>query len=67
MSAMKQLNYTTAVVVGLDDVDYQRQYCYEYRAHVQTAFVAWGGCEHQPGLWIKRKGAGIDLLNPDFR
>ncbi|MNL15574.1 hypothetical protein D3C87_1365680 [compost metagenome] len=65
--AVKQFNYTTAVVVGLDDVGYQRRYCYEHRADAQAALAAWDGCEHPSGPWIKCKGAGIDLLNPDFR
>ncbi|MBU7572548.1 MAG: hypothetical protein KAF64_04270 [Hydrogenophaga sp.] len=63
---MKQFNYTTAVVVGLDDVGYQRRYCYEHRADAQAALSAWDGREHPSGPWIKCKGAGIDLLNPDF-
>ncbi|MCY1224458.1 hypothetical protein D9M72_366160 [compost metagenome] len=67
MCAVKQFNYTTAVVVGLDDVGYQRRYCYEHRADAQAALAAWDGCEHPSGPWIKCKGAGIDLLNPDFR
>jgi len=65
--AVKQFNYTTAVVVGLDDVGYQRRYCYEHRADAQAALVAWDGQEHPSGPWIKCKGAGIDLLNPEFR
>jgi len=65
--AVKQFNFTTAVVVGLDDVGYQRRYCYEYQADAQAALVAWDGREHPSGPWIKCKGAGIDLLNPDFR
>lgn len=67
MCAVKQFNYTTAVVVGLDDVGYQRRYCYEHRADAQAALVAWDGRGHPSGPWIKCKGAGIDLLNPDFR
>lgn len=64
--AVKQFNYTTAVVVGLDDVGYQRRYCYEHRADAQAALAAWDGREHPSGPWIKCKGVGIDLLNPNF-
>lgn len=64
--AVKQFNYTTAVVVGLDDVGYQRRYCYEHRADAQAALAAWDGREHPSGPRIKCKGAGIDLLNPLF-
>lgn len=64
--AVKQFNFTTAVVVGLDDVGYQRRYCYEHREDAQTALAAWDGHTHPSGPWIKCKGAGIDLLNPEF-
>lgn len=64
--AVKQFNFTTAVVVGLDDVGYQRRYCYEHRVDAEAALVAWDGLEHPSGPWIKCKGAGIDLLNPNF-
>jgi hypothetical protein len=65
--AVKQFNFTTAVVVGLDDVGYQRRYCYEHRADAEAALATWDGLEHPSGPWIKCKGAGIDLLNPNFR
>jgi hypothetical protein len=64
--AVKQFNYTTAVVVGLDPIGYQRRYCYEHRADAQAALAAWNGEKHPSGPWIKCKGSGIDLLNPDF-
>lgn len=66
LCAVKQFNYTTALVVGLDDVGYQRRYCYEHRADAQAALLGWDGREHPPGPWIKCKGGGIDLLNPAF-
>lgn len=66
LCAIKQFNYTSALVVGLDDVGYQRRYCYEHRADAQAALFAWDGLEHPPGPWIKCKGAGIDLLNPAY-
>lgn len=66
LCAVKKFNYTTAVVVGLDDVGYQRRYCYEHHADAQAALLAWDGHEHPSGPWIKCKGGGVDLLNPDF-
>ncbi|VTU46213.1 hypothetical protein SRS16P2_00548 (plasmid) [Variovorax sp. SRS16] len=62
--AVKRFNFTTAVVVGLDDVGYQRRYCYEHQADARAALLAWDGRGHPSGPWIKCKGAGIDLLNP---
>lgn len=65
--ALKQFNFTTALVVGLDDVGYQRRYCYEHWADAHTALLAWNGLHHPSGPWIKCKGGGIDLVNPAFR
>ncbi len=64
--AVKQFNYTTALVVGLDDVGYQRRYCFEHKADAQAAIAVWDGLGHPSGPWIKCKGAGVDLLNPEF-
>ena len=63
---IRRFNYTTAIVVGLDDVGYERRYCYEHKDDAQAAVRAWDGAEHPSGPWIKCKGAGIDLLNPAF-
>jgi hypothetical protein len=64
--AVRGFNFTTAVVVGLDDVGYERRYCYEHRSDAQVALAIWDGVGHPSGPWIKCKGAGIDLLNPQF-
>lgn len=48
--SLKQFNYTTAVVVGLDDVGNQRRYCYEHWTDAQAALVAWDGREHHQDL-----------------
>jgi len=64
--AVKRFNFTTAIVVGLDDVGYQRRYCYEHGEDAVAALSAWDGQEHPSGPWIKCKGAGIDFLNPAF-
>ena len=66
LCAFHRFNFTTAIVVGLDPVGYQRRYCYEYAEEVQSAFAAWDGRDHPPGRWIKCEGADIDLLNPAF-
>ena len=66
LCAVRRFNFTTAILVGLDPVGYERRYCYEHRADARAALAAWDGREHPPGPWIKCKGAGIDLLNPAF-
>ena len=65
--AVRQFNYSTAVVVGIDEDGYQRRYCYEYRTDAQAALLACDGRGHPAGPWIKCKGEGIDLLNPALR
>jgi hypothetical protein len=65
--AIKQFNYTTALVVGLDPIGYARRYCYEHAADARAALQAWDGTNHPSGPWIKCKGAGIDLFNPDWK
>jgi hypothetical protein len=62
-----RFDYTTAVVVGLDPTGYRLRYCYEHRSDAQAAIKAWDGLGHPPGPWIKCKGGGVDLLNPNLR
>ncbi|MDM0110220.1 hypothetical protein QTH97_35385 [Variovorax sp. J22R24] len=64
--AVRRFNFTTAIVVDIDPVGYQRRYCYEHGADARAALAAWDGREHPPGPWIKCKGGGVDLLNPAF-
>ena len=66
LCAVREFNYTTALLVGLDPVGYERRYCYEHRSDAQAALRSWDGTEHPPGPWIKCKGAGWDLLNPQL-
>ena len=58
--------FTCGLVVGLDDMGYSHRYCYERHEDALAALKAWDGAGHPPGPWIKRKGAGGDLLNPAF-
>jgi len=67
LCGVHQFNYTTALVVGLDPTGYRLRYCYEQRSDAQAAIMAWDGHGHPPGPWIKCKGGGIDLLNPNLR
>ncbi len=61
---IRRFNYTTSIVVGLDEAGYERRYCYEYKVDAQAALRAWDGEAHPSGPWIECKGAGVDLLNP---
>lgn len=64
---IKRFNFTTALVVGLDALGYQRRYCYEYEFDACSALARWDGEGHPSGPWIKCKGTGIDILNPELR
>jgi hypothetical protein len=67
LCAVKDFNFTTAIVVGMDPVGYQRRYCFEHAQDARHALAAWDGRHHPDGPWIKCKGGGIDLLNPALR
>ena len=64
LCAIRRFNFTTAIVVGLDPVGYQRRNCVEHAQDARRALAAWNGKDHPGGPWIKCKGAGMDLLNP---
>lgn len=64
--AVNDFIHTTALVVGIRDESYQRRYCYEHRSAALAALMAWDSRCHPSGPWIKCKGAGIDLLNPQY-
>lgn len=64
--ALLQFAFTWGLVVNLGPDCYERRYCFEHRADAAQAFAAWNGVDHPGGPWIKCKGLGIDLLNPDF-
>lgn len=64
--ALSRFNFTWALVVGLDESGYALRYCYEHQADASTALKSWNGIGHPSGPWIKCKGPGIDLLNPEL-
>lgn len=59
--------FTTGLMVGLDANGYQRRYCYEHREEALEALKTWDGTGHPSGPWIKMKGGGAELLNPELR
>jgi hypothetical protein len=46
--------------------NYSYRYCYETEAQAREALQAWTDEEHPGGPWIKCKGFGRDILNPNF-
>jgi hypothetical protein len=65
--ALQQFNFTIGLVVGLTFDGYERRYCFETVEDARDSLLSWDGTLHPPGPWIKCKGHGIDLLNPDLR
>lgn len=63
---IKRFNFTTALVVGIFSGGYERRYCYEHAAGAIEGLQGWNGVGHPSGPWIKCKGSGVDLLNPDL-
>ena len=66
LCCLYRMNFTHALIVGIDAETYRYRYCYELESDAAAALASWTGEGHPPGPWIKRKGAGIDELNPDF-
>lgn len=56
--------FTSAVVVGLTQVDYRGRYCFETGAEATAALSAWDGTGDPAGAWIKYKGSDGERLGP---
>lgn len=65
--AIFAFKYTVGLVVGLDTIGYEGRYCYEHAGDASKALKDWNGHGHPAGAWVKCKGAGIDLLNPNLQ
>jgi hypothetical protein len=64
-AAICQQMYTTALVVGLDREGYRIRFCFENPLDAVVALHDWDGSGFPPGYWLKRKGEGGDLTNPE--
>jgi hypothetical protein len=58
--------YTVAIMYNIDEHGYQARYCYHTLVEASEAFNTWSGQGHPPGNWIKRKGDGRDISNPNY-
>jgi hypothetical protein len=61
-----QFAFTWAIVVGITPECYGRRYCYEHESDASRALASWSGHDHPLGPWIKCKGVGVDILNPEL-
>jgi hypothetical protein len=63
---LQKFMFTHGLMVGLTMDSYERRYCYEHRTDALAALESWDGEGHPSGPWIKCKGRGIDMLNPNL-
>lgn len=63
---LSYMAYTVSIMYNIDDNGYQARYCYHTLEEAREAFNTWDGKDHPPGNWIKRKGDGRDISNPDY-
>ena len=61
--------FTTALIVGLTDISYERRYCYEHTYEAIAALLEYSDTSNHPsGRWVKVKGRyrgrPLDDLNP---
>jgi hypothetical protein len=66
LCALLPFAFTWGLVVGLEEHGYSRRYCFEHFEDALESLASWDGEGHPGGNWIKCKGAGIDLLNPNL-
>ena len=57
--------YTWAIVCGMDKWFYEYRYCYGDLVDALHDFEHWSGEGHPHGPWIKLKGKGVDIENPN--
>ncbi len=64
---LQEYCWTYGLVVDLGMFGYGRRYCYESFPAALAALSEYSNTDvHPSGPWIKCKGLGIDLLNPEF-
>lgn len=63
---VRQMLFSFGLFVDITPDSYGYRYCFEHLRDAALALVQWDGQGDAPGNWIKRKGLGADLLNPNF-
>lgn len=61
-AGLQKMAFTTGLMVGLDEQEYQRRYCYEHETDAFVALAIWDGTGDPQGPWIKEKPG--DRLGP---
>jgi len=66
LCGLMRMAFTTGLFVGIDEIGYSYRYCYESMIEANNALAAYEDTNEFPtGDWIKRKGKGEDLANPN--
>jgi len=55
VTALHQMAFTTAIIVGVTRIGYERRYCYEHFKDALQAFLTYTGEGDPSGPWIKEK------------
>lgn len=63
---LQQMLFTVGLFCHLDRTGYKYRYCYPTLLDANAAIQEWDGEGHPPGPWIKRKGQGGDMPNPEL-
>lgn len=64
--AVMRMIFTTGLFVGIEEDSVSHRYCYNTFKEAQDALAAYENTnDHPTGDWIKRKGKGGDLANPN--
>ncbi|MCH9735848.1 MAG: hypothetical protein K0U78_15060 [Actinomycetia bacterium] len=58
--------FSFGIVIGLTEIGYEYRYCYPKYIDAIKDWKEWDGKGHPSGNWIKLKGIGRDVLNPDY-
>lgn len=56
--------YTWSLCRAIDESGHGTRYCYEHLLDALTDLLDWDGADDPRGAWIKKKGRGVDALNP---
>ncbi len=64
---LQRMAFTVGLMVGVTmDYTYEYRYCFKTLKDAFDSLTSWTGRDHPPGNWIKRKGEGGDLSNPNL-
>ena len=63
---LNHLMFTVGLFCGLTEIGYKYRYCYPHLLDAMCGLEGWDGTGHPDGDWIKRKGHGGDLINPEL-